>query len=91
MRDTAALLYGPYVLAALLYGPYVLAALTEEKDFLHLPLTEETLDAQVEKKDGLHFSVDGISFVPLCSIDKEKYQVYVKVPGKFEKMMGKTK
>ena len=33
---------------------------TEEKDFLHLPLTEETLDAQVEKKDGLHFSVDGI-------------------------------
>lgn len=70
MRDTAALLYGPYVLAA---------------------LTEETLDAQVEKKDGLHFSVDGISFVPLCSIDKEKYQVYVKVPGKFEKMMGKTK
>ena len=80
MRDTAALLYGPYVLAALLYGPYVLAA-----------LTEETLDAQVEKKDGLHFSVDGISFVPLCSIDKEKYQVYVKVPGKFEKMMGKTK
>ena len=59
MRDTA----------ALLYGPYVLAALTEEKDFLHLPLTEETLDAQVEKKDGLHFSVDGISFVPLCSID----------------------
>ena len=81
MRDTA----------ALLYGPYVLAALTEEKDFLHLPLTEETLDAQVEKKDGLHFSVDGISFVPLCSIDKEKYQVYVKVPGKFEKMTGKTK
>ena len=81
MRDTA----------ALLYGPYVLAALTEEKDFLHLPLTEETLDAQVEKKDGLHFSVDGISFVPLCSIDKEKYQVYVKVPGKCEKMMGKTK
>ena len=62
MRDTA----------ALLYGPYVLAALTEEKD-------------------GLHFSVDGISFVPLFSIDKEKYQVYVKVPGKFEKMMGKTK
>ena len=45
----------------------------------------------MEKKDGLHFSVDGISFVPLCSIDKEKYQVYVKVPGKFEKMMGKTK
>ena len=44
----------------------------------------------MEKKDGLHFSVDGISFVPLCSIDKEKYQVYVKVPGKFEKMMGKT-
>ena len=81
MRDTA----------ALLYGPYVLAALTEEKDFLHLPLTEETLDAQVEKKDGLHFSVDGISFVPLCSIDKEKYQVYVKVPGKFEKMLGKPK
>ena len=90
MRDTAALLYGPYVLAALKAG-MTGTALTEEKDFLHLPLTEETLDAQVEKKDGLHFSVDGISFVPLCSIDKEKYQVYVKVPGKFEKMMGKTK
>jgi len=91
VRDTAALLYGPYVLAALTGEKNFLSARTKKKVFRPLPLTEETLDAQVEKKDGLHFSVDGISFVPLCSIDKEKYQVYVKVPGKFEKMMGKTK
>lgn len=74
--------------ASLLYGPYVLAALTEEKDYLHLPLKEETLEAQVTKGEGLNFTVEGVHFVPLCSICREGYQVYVKIPGKFEKMTG---
>lgn len=65
--------------AALLYGPYVLAALTEEKDFLHLPLTKENAAEKVKKEEGLRFSVDGTVFVPLCSICHEEYQVYFKV------------
>lgn len=67
-------------LCALLYGPYVLAALTEEKDFLNLPFESVNLnEAVVKDKESLRFQYKDITFVPLCHIGHEGYQVYFKI------------
>lgn len=71
-------------IAAVLYGPYVLAALTDINEYLQLHLEENTLEKSIVKEEGLNFSIEGVHFVPLCSICHEGYQVYVKVPEKVE-------
>lgn len=65
--------------AALCYGPYVLAALTDQEEFLNLPLTEENLENMVKTEEQLRFVCGKTVFVPLYSICHEKYQVYFKI------------
>lgn len=64
---------------SLLYGPYVLAALTDEADYLKLPFLKETELQKVEKREGLRFNYGNLTFVPLCTICHEGYQVYFKM------------
>lgn len=64
--------------AALLYGPYVLAALTKQADYLELAISEENVKNEVKRSSGLSFLFKEITFVPLCSICDEMYQVYFK-------------
>ena len=62
---------------ALLYGPYVLAALTDIKDYLMLPFDEAKLASMIRKEpDKLEFSYQEITFIPLCYVNHENYQVY---------------
>lgn len=64
--------------AALLYGPYVLAALTDSTDYLQLPFSDRKELDRVEKREGLRFCYGDLTFVPLCAICHEGYQVYFK-------------
>ena len=60
-------------------GPYVLAALTDSADFLTLKgnSAEEILVPE-QNGPGCHTKDGGIVFVPLCMVEDQKYQVYLR-------------
>ncbi len=68
-------------LVCVMYGPYVMAALTEEPEFLELPLDEKSLEDELIPKGelSLEYKKAGIRFVPLSQVCHEMYQVYFKI------------
>ncbi len=66
--------------AAIQAGPYILAALSDQREFLKLPLREETLEQQLTRQEGsLDYRCGDLLFRPLCQIEQEAYHVYVDV------------
>ncbi|WP_333813607.1 hypothetical protein, partial [Muricomes intestini] len=64
-------------LAALAYGPYILAALSGQREYLHIPLNEDTLEETIVRKEKpLVFQYKALQFVPLYQISEEPYHVY---------------
>lgn len=65
-------------IAAVQAGPYILAALSDEKEFLHIPL-EEGKPGECLKREGdsAEYSFGDIRLVPLWKTDREIYHVYV--------------
>ncbi|MGE7826980.1 beta-L-arabinofuranosidase domain-containing protein [Paenibacillus sp. NPDC093718] len=67
---------------SLAYGPYILAALSEAKNYLRLPLREESLQESFVKETGPHgfafrYIEDDLLFIPLADVFHERYHVYV--------------
>jgi DUF1680 family protein len=67
---------------SLAYGPYILAAISEAKDYLRLPLREESLQESFIKETGQHkiafrYVADDVLFIPLAHVYHERYHVYV--------------
>ncbi|MEY8353468.1 beta-L-arabinofuranosidase domain-containing protein [Lachnospiraceae bacterium 54-53] len=64
-------------LVSIACGPFILAALSECEDYLTCPEgIEEMNNTMVEQDSPLHFQKNGISYVPVAEVDKEKYHVY---------------
>lgn len=59
-------------LVNLAYGPYLLAALSEEKEFLTVPVLEK----MVKIGEKCRFEADGVKYIPLAEVDLEDYHVY---------------
>lgn len=67
---------------SLRYGPYVLAALSDEQDYLNLALKKDNLSSVMKQKDHtceFYDEADGLTFVPIHTIDKQAYHVYFKL------------
>lgn len=66
-------------LAAVQAGPYILAAVSDEEDFLHIPIDEERAEEVLVRQegDGLEYRYGDIRFIPLFQIDEEAYHVYI--------------
>ena len=65
----------------LCWGPYVLAGLTDSTDFIELHSARKELAALfVRQKGEVKFILrdSGTEFIPLCEVEYQKYQVYVK-------------
>lgn len=64
-------------LVALAYGPYILAAISEQREYLHIPLCEDTLEETiVREENSLVFRYKTLQFIPLYQISEESYHVY---------------
>lgn len=64
-------------IAALTYGPYVLAGISEQSTYLYY----QNIEKQAKKEEGnkLKFiTKDGIEWMPLSNINREKHHVYWK-------------
>lgn len=67
-------------LAALAYGPYIFAALSEQKDYLDIPLREDTLEEVFTREESsLAFRYRTLKFIPLYQVSREAYHVYFSV------------
>jgi DUF1680 family protein len=67
-------------IVSLAYGPIILAALNDSSDYLSFNFEENELDNKISKKENqLEFLLDGQLFVPLNSIEHQKYHVYFKL------------
>ena len=67
-------------LAAVQAGPYILAALSQQKEFLQLPLREEILEQQLVRVEGtLDYRLGDLCFRPLCQIGQEAYHTYISI------------
>lgn len=67
-------------LAALAYGPYIFAALSEQKDYLDIPLGEDTLEEMFAREEKpLAFRYRTLKFIPLYQVSREAYHVYFSV------------
>lgn len=64
---------------SLAYGPYILVALSEEKDYLRLPLTEESLKDELIKAANeliFYYPKEKLTFIPLSRVHHEAYHAY---------------
>lgn len=64
-------------LVSIACGPFILAALSESEDYLQCPDDIESLNGGIKTQDSpLHFNWNGISYLPIAEVNKEKYHVY---------------
>ena len=66
--------------AAIQYGPYILAALSEETDYLELPMREEEIQGQMawteEHGDEIGFRLGDWKWIPVYKVEDRAYHVY---------------
>lgn len=55
------------------YGPYILAAVSEATAWMKAPEL-----SKLQKKEGLCFEADGVTFLPFAMVDEEPHHVYFK-------------
>ncbi|OPJ59636.1 beta-L-arabinofuranosidase domain-containing protein [Clostridium oryzae] len=64
-------------LVSIAYGPFILAALSESEDYLLCPNDIESLNDSIKILDSpLHFNIDGVVYLPIAEVNKEKYHAY---------------
>ena len=65
---------------AIQYGPYIMAALSEETDFLELPVKEAEIAERMEwideHEDELSFRLGGWKWIPVYEVGDRAYHVY---------------
>lgn len=63
--------------AALRYGPHIMAAISEEQDFIPVSFDESDVDTKMKRLgDGLEFACGGRRWIPLSRVENEAYHVY---------------
>ena len=66
--------------AAIQYGPYIMAAISDEKEFLELPIKENEIADRAEwmdeYKDGLAFRLGDWKWIPVYEVGDRAYHVY---------------
>jgi DUF1680 family protein len=67
-------------IVSLAYGPYILAAISNQENYLELPINEENLHEEfIRIRDTDHFMYEAqqIEFVPLAEVNHEHYHIYI--------------
>ncbi|WP_018750644.1 beta-L-arabinofuranosidase domain-containing protein [Paenibacillus sanguinis] len=67
--------------ASLAFGPYILAAVSEQREYLQLPVNGENLAAHFERipdTNRFTYKQGNIEFAPLAELNHEHYHLYVK-------------
>ena len=66
--------------AAIQYGPYIMAAISDEKEFLELPMKETEIAEQMEwtdeHEDELSFRLGDWKWIPVYEVGDKAYHVY---------------
>ncbi|MFD1178232.1 beta-L-arabinofuranosidase domain-containing protein [Paenibacillus puldeungensis] len=68
-------------IASLAFGPYILAAVSDQKEFLELPVNVKNLSEKFERVAGSNrfiFKDQNLEFAPLAEVNHEHYHLYVK-------------
>ncbi|MBT2291878.1 glycoside hydrolase family 127 protein [Paenibacillus albidus] len=66
-------------LGSLFYGPILLVAKNNQSTYLTLDVDRDNPESSIGKTDNpLHFTVDGVSFVPMFEAYNFKYHAYIK-------------
>lgn len=77
--------------AAVQVGPYQMAVLSEQKDFIEFPFSEEDVEEKLlPSGEPLRFLCEGYTFIPLYKVEGEAYHAYVicRQSSKQRKILG---
>jgi uncharacterized protein len=68
-------------IVSIAYGPYILAAISNQENYLELPINEENLHKKfirIEETNHFIYEAEQIKFVPLAEVTHEHYHLYIK-------------
>jgi DUF1680 family protein len=68
-------------IVSIAYGPYILAAISNQENYLELPINEGNLHEKfirIGNTDHFMYEAEQIKFVPLAEVNHEHYHLYIK-------------
>ncbi len=68
-------------IVSIAYGPYILAAISDQENYLELPINEKNLHKKfirIEETNHFIYEAEQIKFVPLAEVNHENYHLYIK-------------